>query len=410
MGTLLDCLAFGRDERKYNEDVRSFALTLHYYSPRGYNYVRSKFNNHLPSPSAIKKWYAGINSSAGFDSEAFEVLRVKVNEYRAQNKTLVCALIKDEMAIKKHSQWNPNKKKFDGFVDMGQRVTNQGIIPLATEALVFLVAGVSEVFKIPIAYFLIDSLDAAQSAFVTNEIIMRLSEIGVEIASLTLDGMKTNFAMCRALGANFNGNAYIFDPLDEHRKIYIFIDTAHCYKNARNCFASRNLVDGQDRLIQWHHIELLYEAQKDLAWNLGNKLTKAHLQWQKRKMNVQLVGETLSRSVADSLEFAKQMSAAFADVDGTIDYVRNINDVFDTMNSTKSEGAVGFKRPFTTETFQEFSDLYDNVIEYIKGLRVEGESKPILSSLSNVPFTGFYNNMINFRALFNDYVLFSRSS
>lgn len=74
------------------------------------------------------------------------------------------------------------------------------------------------------------------------------------------------------------------------------------------------------------------------------------------------------------------------------------------MNSTKSLVAKGFKRPISGETYEEFSKRFDEIIEYIKGLRVECETGPILSSVSNTPFTGFMNNMINFLNLFKDYI------
>lgn len=152
MERLLDCLSFGRDARIYNEDVRSFCLTLHFYSPRAYEYVRSKFDSHLPSISAIRKWYSSINSSAGFENDSFEIVEKKANEHKANNEPFLCCLVKDEMEIRKHSQWNENKMKFDDFVDMGKRLTTQGVLPLAKEALVFLVCGITGDFKIPIAY------------------------------------------------------------------------------------------------------------------------------------------------------------------------------------------------------------------------------------------------------------------
>lgn len=72
----------------------------------------------------------------------------------------------------------------------------------------------------------------------TNEVINRLGEIGVEIASLTLDGLKTNFSMCESLGVNFDGRAFIKDPLDNNRKIYVFLDPPHMLKLARNCMGT----------------------------------------------------------------------------------------------------------------------------------------------------------------------------
>lgn len=405
MEKLLDCLAFGRDERTYSEDIRTFCLTLHYYSPRAYNYVRSKFNNHLPSITAIRNWYASVNASPGFENDALDILKKKANEFKDKfNRNLLCSLVADEMAIRTHAQWNANKMKFDGFVDMGDKLTNQGILHLAKEALVFLVCGVEENFKIPIAYFLINSLDTQQKAFIINQLFTMLSEIKVEITSLTLDGLKTNISMCKFLGADFDGEAYIRDPLNKDRKIYVFLDPAHMMKLCRNRVAKQNLIDGKGRLIKWHYFELLYEAQTNLAWNLGNKLTKAHMQWDKRKMNVQLACETISYSVADSMEFLKQECDSFSEVDGTVEFIRTIKDVFNIMNSTKVN-SIGFKRPISKENYVEYFTRFEQAIEYIKQLRVEGEKNPILKSVASTPFVGFYNNMRNFMGLFDDYVL-----
>lgn len=405
MEKILDCLTFGRGQRTFNEEVRSFSLTLHYYSPRAYNYVRSKFNNHLPSTSAIKKWYASIHSSPGFDNDSFDILELKANEYKAKGQQLLCCLIRDEMAIRRQSQWNPHKSKFEGFVDMGDKLTTEGNLHLAKEALVFLVSGVEEDFKIPVTYFFINSLNTEQSAFVTNHIMTLLIQKGVVITSITMDGNKTNISMCKFLGASFDGKAYIPDPCDDTRKIYIFLDPPHMLKLARNCLGTRDLVDDKGRKIQWRFIEMLYETQKNLASNLGNKLTKAHLQWQSRKMNVKLAAETLSNSVADALEFLQKDCDQFKDAAATAEYIRNINDAFDIMNSTKSDGANGFKRPISRETIGEFTERFEEIIAYIKGLRVDGESVSILKSISNTPYIGFLNNMINFISFFEDYVL-----
>jgi hypothetical protein len=40
--------------RRYTDDVKEFALTFNYYSPKAYQYVRSIIP--LPNPSLIRKW------------------------------------------------------------------------------------------------------------------------------------------------------------------------------------------------------------------------------------------------------------------------------------------------------------------------------------------------------------------
>ena len=81
----------------YPEVLRSFALTLSFYSLKAYNYVRKTFKLALPHPSTIRQWYSGINGEPGFTSEAFSALSLRASE----DKEVVCSLMVDEMAIKK---------------------------------------------------------------------------------------------------------------------------------------------------------------------------------------------------------------------------------------------------------------------------------------------------------------------
>lgn len=43
-------------KNKYSPQLRCFALTLHYYSPKAYDYVRKTFNTSLPHPRTLRKW------------------------------------------------------------------------------------------------------------------------------------------------------------------------------------------------------------------------------------------------------------------------------------------------------------------------------------------------------------------
>lgn len=65
--------------KKYSDELKVFALTLHYYSPAAYKYVRRTFNTCLPHTRTISRWYQSINGLPGFTSEAFEALRLKAS-------------------------------------------------------------------------------------------------------------------------------------------------------------------------------------------------------------------------------------------------------------------------------------------------------------------------------------------
>lgn len=405
MQKILDCLAFGKVSKMYSEEVRSFCLTLHYYSPRAYDYVRKKFSNNLPAPSTMRCWYGSINSAPGFTLDSFEALKSKADEYKMNGTQLYVNVIFDEMAIRQHSQWNPYKNKFDGFIDMGKSATDKQSISLAKDALVFLVSGVNEDFKIPVSYFLTNGLIAEERAALLNEILIRLANIDAVVVSITFDGLAANLAMCKAMGANFDiEEAHIYDPTNRDRKIFIILDPAHMLKLVRNCLGTRNLIDADGGMIEWRYIKSLYEVQSDLSYNLGNKLTKEHMEWESKKMSVRLAGQTISRSVADSIEFMSTKCESFNGCESTVKFIRTINDCFDVMNSTKSNGSNGFKRPLSKSNHVEAFDLFKKAMPYLKAIRVENEPDEIFSSGSRTPFMGLYFNMMNFMKIFDEYV------
>lgn len=188
------------------------------------------------------------------------------------------------MSIQRHCNFNIWSKKYDGFVDLGKTAQDQGPVSLAKDALVYLVSGVNNAFKIPVAYFFINGLVAHEKAAITIEILRRLSLIGVTTVSIIFDGTRTNISVAKLLGADFNSKqAYIFDPINVNRRIFIILDACHMLKLARNCFASYILIDGKGRKIEWRYIEQLCQIQKEQNWNLGNKINKTHIQWYKKK-------------------------------------------------------------------------------------------------------------------------------
>lgn len=83
--------------KKYIPEIRQFALSLHFYSPRSYEYVRKQFNTILPHSRTLGKWYSHVNADPGFTDEALKTLTLKVNN---SNQRIYCALILDKMAIR----------------------------------------------------------------------------------------------------------------------------------------------------------------------------------------------------------------------------------------------------------------------------------------------------------------------
>ena len=100
--------------RRYTDDIKEFALTLHYYSSKAYEYVRSIIP--LPNPSLIRKWSSSVNCKPGFLQEAFQSLQSEVEEIPLKKD---CCLIIDAMSIRKQTLWDAKKEQYSGFVNYG---------------------------------------------------------------------------------------------------------------------------------------------------------------------------------------------------------------------------------------------------------------------------------------------------
>ncbi|KOB72057.1 Uncharacterized protein OBRU01_07409 [Operophtera brumata] len=64
---------------------------------------RRVFSRALPHPRSLRKWYENSNTEPGFTTQAFEALKTKSI---ASEKSLICTLVADEMAIRQQTQLN----------------------------------------------------------------------------------------------------------------------------------------------------------------------------------------------------------------------------------------------------------------------------------------------------------------
>lgn len=147
------------------------------------------------------------------------------------NYPLICSLIIDEMAIRKHTEWDG--KKFHGYVNL-DIATDDDCQPIAKEAFVFLVVAVNSNWKIPVGYFLTDGLNSEQHSNLILTCLKLVHDTSVNIISLIFDRLCTNINMAKLLGCNFdlkNLKTTFPHPVTE---IAVFLDPYHMIKLVRN--------------------------------------------------------------------------------------------------------------------------------------------------------------------------------
>lgn len=373
--------------------------------------MRKKFNDNLPHVATLRQWYCNSNlvSEPGINPTVLNHLKDLALEKRKQNQELIVSPSCDEINIRKHVQWCNSTKKLLGF----SNISNDNCTPkVAKQALVFMVNGVNEIMNIPLAHYFITSLDATSRKNMYLANIRALTDSGVTVSNVTFDGLSANKKMCRLFGANLNTASPDLNPsicIDNNKPIQIFFDNCHMLKLVRNALGNkRTLYDQYDEKIEWCYIEKLVGLIKSHGFALTHKLTRAHLQWKRKAMKVDLAVQTLSQSTADSLQFLVDMNAEeFRGALPTIKFIRIFNQLFDIFNTKADESENVFKNAISNKNQFEIFKFLQEAKNYIMGLQLKNENDrmmKITKSRVQTAFVGFITNIQSLEKMYTQYV------
>lgn len=370
----------------YTAPLRKFALTLNYYSPAAYKYVREAYNKALPHPRTICRWYSTVDAEPGFTEEAFNVLKKKsqVNE-----KPVLCSLVFDEMAIRSQKLFNKERKL--GMVNFGAGpIVGEDEDTTATQALVFMLVSINENWKLPVGYFLIAGINAERKANLINICLEKCHEAGVTVTNLTFDGCATNLKAAEILGCRLTDlhciKTHFPHPLTSE-KVCIFLDPCHTIKLIRNTFERKRLMfDGNNGQIRWQLLINLNKLQQNEGLHFANKLTTRHISFRNQIMKVKLATQLLSMSVAKAITLCDQIlkSDKFKDSSATVNFITLMNNFFDVMNSRKFH-FYGFKRPIDKKNKSDIFAFLDEVKSFILQLQYQSKIKRIVRRKNRDP-------------------------
>lgn len=340
---MLDLISRGSGKQKgeYSELLKKFAITLHFYSPAAYEYLRQSLNNFLPHINTIRKWHNAVVGDPGFTQEAFLALEERAK--LSSHQTWV-TLMFDEMSIKKCTGIEWNGKEFVGYVDLGDGVCLPDTDE-AKEVLVLMVVALNASWKSPIAYYLINGLSAEIKKNILEEAITRLNHINVNVVAITCDGLKSNLSVGTMLGCNFL--AETLDPsfMLGDQNIQIMLDACHMIKLVRNLFGELKIIKDQNgKIIHWKYIQLLQDIQESEGLTLANNVSRRHVIYYKQKMKVKLAVQVLSASVGNALLFLCNDLGLneFQGAEATAEFCLFFDKLFDFCNS-KNKFAKGYK-------------------------------------------------------------------
>ena len=357
---------------RYSDKIKQFAVTLHFYSPQAYNFIREHL--HLPHPRSINEWVSSVDCHPGMLDAVFLHLQKRCEKDPSMAD---CCLIFDAMAIKKDATPNAATKSYECMENYGGIAEEPGG-KVAKEALVLMVASLTGSWKYPIAYFFTSNLSAANQTKMVKEALIRLADAGMRVHSVTCDCSYVNQDTARQLGVDLNPFSLVsvFDhPTLPHQQLHFLFDPCHLLKLTRNLLGDYKVLKhidctGRIHLIKWSYIQALDDLQQTQFLNIANKIKGNHIKYTKHKMKVKLAAQVFSSSVADAIDFLREdiKHPSFAGSEATVTFIRNIDMLFDFLN-TRNPFAKGYKRPLSKSNRHIWYPSLLRIREYLLQLR-----------------------------------------
>lgn len=359
----------------------------------------------MPHPRTLAKWFAASNchGNPGILVEAIKTLRSVGLKLQSDGKELIGSLSLDEIAGRRHVQYDHKTKRFVGFIHLGKRNTD-GSLPVSNNFLVFMFTSLHSKVSIPVAYYAVKSLNAYEKRDLITEILTALHSIGAKVINMTFDGLKANVATCELLGASFNPKSLKPDfphPVD-NSDVCIMLDPCHALKLIRNALGDiGQIIDPQTGKVQWKHYEGL-QTLKESSNFLTHKLNKKHIQYKRNKMNVRLAAQLFSDGTGKSMAHCKNIGIEeYQDSDASIKFTLNMNKTFDAMNSKHDRP--GFKGALNASNSSEVFAHFDQMDTYIRKLKFK--KKLCINSRRKTGFIGMLVNMMVIKRLYRENVL-----
>ena len=326
----------GKDkrQRKWDEDVLSFALTIWIASPVAYRILHDFM--HLPSERLLQMYKNGFDKNPGINHNMIQWMYEECDRTGTEKEG---GLIFDEMNIQPGVQLEPQGEglRMFGYVDFGrynnglQQTTSQGKpLQLATCVLQFVFLAYNG-FRFPFCYVLANGLCTAQLVSLFWDIVNTLKSYDFRITYICMDGAAINRSFINEISDTTTALAKNICTLSS--QIACIMDFSHAVKKIRNSISSsgqqayhtRNLTTPKG-FIYWRYFVDAYEWDKRSNYlRIHRKLTNDHFHLNSTlKMRNHLAEHVLNRD----------MSYLFHKYQKTLEYPDTLNAVIQLLSFT----------------------------------------------------------------------------
>ncbi len=348
---------------RYTESFKAFAIGVYFKSPVCYRFLEKRFR--LPSKSTILRWMSKIRFQEGFCENMFKMLKYRVQKLKEDER--MCTMMMDEITLKAGVDYDAANDKVLGI----KAANAQGKNVFLKGALLFVVSGLKSHWRQAFSYFFIQNAMKTDSLRpLVLEALSKLEEIGLKVKVLCSDQGSNFMSLLSSLLVTkekpyftHNGN-----------KIYCFADPPHVLKSTRNCLAKYK-IETSTGTADWSVIEQLYKEDKERKIRLCPKLRKSHFNLTAfgAKMKVKWASQVLSHSVAAALSTASSFGAMGPNAGTTATFVENLNNLFDTLNSSQKKGKTRYRSGISGNKDDPIVPFLDEMKEWIATWKIWNE-------------------------------------
>jgi hypothetical protein len=348
------------DQRKFLESSRAFkhkgvvwsletvrqAFQIRYIcGVQGYEFIRN-IGYPLPSYRTLCDRVQHSSFLPGIQNDVLQWLQCKLQPMALQEKD--CVLMLDEMAVRRCFEYDKGIRCFVGQVSMDVlNSANCKEVTLASNALVFMIRGLTTNWKQVIAYYMTSkSVDGSVLWQLIRNIIVELGKCSVNVRAVVCDMGSCNRAMWKVagVGASRDGiHNYVQHPFFADQSLFFMADVPHVLKNVRNCMLTQDILLPADVVQQCQlpgpivsigHVRKLVALQEKSDLKIAPFVRRQHVEpKQFEKMKVRFAAQLMSHSTASALRFAVGQNLLPKAALTTAWFLELMNSWFDVTNS-----------------------------------------------------------------------------
>lgn len=334
---------------RYSNRTKNIALAIYYCSPNAYQMLRKQLR--LPSKSLIKRWLGSLDIREGFSDNILTLMTEQAKNLPVQAR--VVEMLVDETKMKPNWVFHEQTDSIVGFPTQlpGRSVVKEQ----ASSVLVVMIKTILTGKKQCIGFFFSkNGFKSDELTVIINASIERVVQTGYIPKVLINDQNSTNQALLKGYGVTVDRPYFEVNG----SRIYAMYDPPHLLKSARNNLMHHNGIY-KNQIVKWDHIRLLFEEDRKHLDRAAPKITPEHLDLPVfTEMRVSIAAETLSETVFSATKLYVEAKALPAECMHTAEYCRDMNNLFDTFNSSSSQkDEVSFLtfNPFLSQRFAQIN-------------------------------------------------------